>query len=293
MGAGMSRPLRLEFAGALYHVTSRGNERKAIYLNETDSQAFLDLIAQVCERFNWVIHAYCLMTNHYHLLVETPEANLSAGMRQLNGVYTQLFNRTHKRVGHLFQGRYKAILVQKDSYLLEVSRYIVLNPVRAAMVDSCEEWPWSSYCFTCHLQKPPPWLAVDQLLSLFGTERTQAILGYQDFVLRGVGKSLWPDVKQLMYLGSDSFVSEMQSKISHPELLSEVPAKQKRLPAKSLEWYVKQALGDRNKAIRLAHASGGYNQAELSHYFGLHYGTVSRIISGKSHKIQTGARGKT
>jgi putative transposase len=112
MGAGMSRPLRLEFAGALYHVTSRGNERKAIYLNETDSQAFLDLIAQVCERFNWVIHAYCLMTNHYHLLVETPEANLSAGMRQLNGVYTQLFNRTHKRVGHLFQGRYKTILVK-------------------------------------------------------------------------------------------------------------------------------------------------------------------------------------
>ncbi|RVT46320.1 addiction module toxin RelE, partial [Rheinheimera sediminis] len=163
------------------------------------------------KRFNWVIHAYCLMTNHYHLLLETPDANLSAGMRQLNGVYTQLFNRAHKRVGHLFQGRYKTILVQKDSYLLEVSRYIVLNPVRAAMVDSCEEWPWSSYVFTCHYQEPPPWLAVDQLLSLFGNEWSLAIRKYQDFVLRGVGKSLWPEVKQLIYLGSDSFVSEMQS----------------------------------------------------------------------------------
>ena len=137
----MSRPLRLEFTGALYHVTSRGNERKAIYLNGADRQAFLELMAQVCERFNWVIHAYCLMTNHYHLLLETQDANLSEGMRQLNGVYTKTFNRTHKRVGHLFQGHFKAILVQKDSYLLEVSRYIVLDPVRAAMVDSCEEWP--------------------------------------------------------------------------------------------------------------------------------------------------------
>jgi putative transposase len=289
----MSRPLRLEFAGALYHVTSRGNERKAIYLNQADYQAFLELLTQVCERFNWVVHAYCLMTNHYHLLLETPDASLSDGMRQLNGVYTQTFNRAHKRVGHLFQGRFKAILVQKDSYLLEVSRYIVLNPVRAAMVEICEEWPWSSYCFTCCYHEPPPWLAVDQLLSLFGSERSQAIGKYQDFVLRGVEKNLWPEVKQLIYLGSDSFVSEMQSKISSPELLSEIPAKQKRLPAKPLDWYVEQASGDRNRAIRLAYASGGYHQTELSHYFGLHYGTISRIISGKSHKVSIGAKGKT
>jgi len=208
----MSRPLRLQFAGALYHVTSRGNERKAIYLNETDNRSFLDLMAQVCERFNWVVHAYCLMTNHYHLLVETPDANLSEGMRQLNGVYTQRFNRTHHRIGHLFQGRFKAILVQKESYLLEVNRYIVLNPVRAAMVDDCDKWPWSSYRFTCNYQKPPSWLAVDQLLLLFGNERSLALRKYQDFVLSGVGKSLWPEVKQLIYLGSDSFVSEMQKK---------------------------------------------------------------------------------
>ena len=167
----MSRPLRLEFAGALYHVTSRGNERKAIYLDEADFRNFLELVGQVCERHNWVVHAYCLMTNHYHLLVETPDANLSLGMRQLNGVYTQLFNRSHKRVGHLIQGRYKAILVQKDSHLLEVSRYIVLNPVRAGMVDNCIEWPWSSYVFTCALQQAPEWLAVDQLLSLFAKTR--------------------------------------------------------------------------------------------------------------------------
>ncbi|WMN60889.1 transposase [Pseudoalteromonas xiamenensis] len=114
----------------MYHVTSRGNERQTIYRDEDDFARFLAVLMSVCERFNWVIHSYCLMTNHYHLLVETPDANLAKGMRQLNGVYTQQFNRKYQRVGHLFQGRYKSILVDKDSYLLELCRYIVLNPVR-------------------------------------------------------------------------------------------------------------------------------------------------------------------
>jgi putative transposase len=137
----MSRPLRLELAGALYHVTSRGNARNLIYLQDDDFELFLQILANVCERYNWVVHAYCLMNNHYHLLVETPYANLSQGMRQLNSVFTQSKNRKHHRVGHLFQGRYKAILIDKDAYLLELCRYIVLNPVRANMVSSPEEWP--------------------------------------------------------------------------------------------------------------------------------------------------------
>ena len=123
----MARPLRIEFAGALYHVTSRGDGRDDIFLDEEDRELWLDVLKTVCERFNWVVHAYCQMGNHYHILIETPDGNLSKGMRQLNGVYTQRFNRIHNRVGHVFQGRYKAILVQKDAYLLELSRYIVLN----------------------------------------------------------------------------------------------------------------------------------------------------------------------
>ena len=124
----MARPLRIEYAGALYHVTSRGDGQEAIYLGDEDRKLFLDVLGQVCERFNWATHAWCEMTNHYHLLVETPDGNLSKGMRQLNGVYTQRFNRQHQRVGHVFQGRFKAILVEKDSYLLELARYIILNP---------------------------------------------------------------------------------------------------------------------------------------------------------------------
>lgn len=141
----MARPLRIEFAHGLYHVTSRGDGREDIFLEDADRELFLEVLSESVDRFNWVIHAYCLMDNHYHLLIETPDGNLSQGMRQLNGVYTQRFNRKHKRVGHVFQGRYKAIIVQKDSYLLELARYIVLNPVRAEMVRTAREWPWSSY----------------------------------------------------------------------------------------------------------------------------------------------------
>lgn len=141
----MARPLRLEFVGALYHVTSRGDRREPIYEGDEDRSAFLSVLSSVVDRFNWLVHAYCLMDNHYHLLIAMPDGNLAKGMRQLNGVYTQYGNRRHGRVGHLFQGRYKAILVQKESYLLEVSRYIVLNPVRARMVRSAGDWAWSSY----------------------------------------------------------------------------------------------------------------------------------------------------
>jgi len=136
----MARPLRIELAGALYHVTSRGDERRPIFFEDGDRSAFLAVLGEVIARFGWLCHAYCLMTNHYHLLVETPHANLSQGMRQLNGVYTQYVNRSHRRVGHLFQGRFKGILVEKESYLLELARYVVLNPVRAGMeegVRSC------------------------------------------------------------------------------------------------------------------------------------------------------------
>src|SRR4051812_12351362 len=124
----MTRPLRLEFSGAVYHVTSRGDRQQTIYQDDADRVAWLEILGLVCVRFNFVIHSFCQMTNHYHLVVETADGNLSQGMRQLNGRYSQHFNRRHQLVGHLFQGRYKAILVQKESYLRELIRYVALNP---------------------------------------------------------------------------------------------------------------------------------------------------------------------
>ena len=158
----MARPLRLEFPNALYHITSRGDRREDIYEDDEDRIKFLTLLGKVVTDFNWLCHGYCLMSNHYHLIIETLDSNLTKGMRQLNGVYTQTTNRRHKRTGHLFQGRYKAILVDKESYLLELTRYVVLNPVRAkGMVRSIEDWPWSSYLSMINKVSAENWLTTD------------------------------------------------------------------------------------------------------------------------------------
>ena len=277
----MARPLRIEFASALYHVTSRGDRQEDIYLNDTDREAFLDVLSEVCNRFNWVVHAYCLMTNHYHLLIETPDANLSQGMRQLNGVYTQTFNRQHKRVGHVFQGRYKAILVQKESYLLELARYIVLNPVRAHMVRAAKDWPWSSYRATAGINEAIYGLHVDWILSSFAVRKTTAIERYKKFVAEGNKQPKpWEQLRNQIYLGNDKFVETMQSLIAEDTNLSEIPASQKRQVAKPLSYYDKRYT-DRDAAIMHAYASGGYSMNAIGEYFGLHYSRVSRILKAK------------
>ena len=275
----MSRPLRLEFSGALYHVTSRGNEKKPIFVDDVDFKIFVSLMAEVCQRFNWVIHSYCLMTNHYHLIVETPDGNLSRGMRHLNGVYTQRFNSKHKRVGHLFQGRYKAILVDKDSYLLELCRYVVLNPVRAKMVEAPGNWQWSSFLVTIGKQEGFEGLATDAVLLQFGNQRSQAIERFQAFISQGIGQDIWHNLKHQIYLGNDNFVEKHMKHLTNYEgKLSEIPQKQRRKPAKSLKEY--QDLNtSRNDAIVSAYQSGAYTMDEIANYFGCHYSTVSRIIA--------------
>lgn len=281
----MARPLRIEFAGALYHVTSRGNRRDAIYESDLDRENFLMIIADVCQQYNWICHAYCLMDNHYHLLVETPEANLSKGMRQLNGRYTQTFNRTHQRVGHVFQGRYKAILIDKESYLLELSRYIVLNPVRAKMVYSVIEWQWSSYRAMIGQEIKPIWLNNEWLLARFGQNKLAAIEAYKQFVSEGKGlPSPWEQLKNQVFLGDDKFVESMLSHIEGKQELSEIPASQRRPIPKELFYYA-QKYNSRNEAIIAAYASGGYSLKEVGDYFRLHYSTISGIVNDPKSKV--------
>ena len=204
----MARPLRLEFAGALYHLTSRGDHRDKIFLDDEDRRTFLDLLGKEILQQHWICYAYCLMENHYHLLIETPEPNLVRGMRRLNGVYTQAFNRRHGRVGHVFQGRYKAILVDKENYLLELCRYIVLNPVRAKIVTTVEKWPWSSYRATAGETMPPKWLAADQVVSFFSGRRSS----YRRFVSEGITQgSIWEHLNGQIYLGEEEFLGRMQN----------------------------------------------------------------------------------
>ncbi|WP_428033655.1 REP-associated tyrosine transposase [Amphritea sp.] len=275
----MARPLRIEFAGALYHVTARGNARAPIYFSDEDRDAFLTLLAEVCNRFNWACHAYCLMDNHYHLLIETADANLSKGMRQLNGVFTQYINRTHSRVGHLFQGRYKAILVEKDSYLQELSRYIVLNPVRARMVYNAEEWPWSSYRAMVGLSEPRSCLTLEAVLSVFGLKQEKAQQMYRLFVDDGLNQpSPWEELKNQVYLGSDAFVDEVQCQLKPDQSLEEIPRLQKSGPLKALSYYAKK-FPDRNEAMIKAYQSQHYTLKEIGEHFGISYSTVSRAVN--------------
>ena len=271
----MARPLRIELSGGLYHVTSRGDRREDIYLCETDREAWLDLFGEVCERFRWVCHAYCEMTNHYHIVVETPEGNLSKGMRHLNGVYTQYVNRTHRRFGHVFQGRFKGIMVEKDSYLLELIRYVALNPVRAAMVGDAKEWPWSSHRALLGIDPKPAWLETDWVLGQFGTHRMDAVRGYEDFVRAGVGlPSLWDELTGQIFLGGKEFADEMRKVRSDDDRLREVPRAQRRPVAKSLDDYSNQG----RKGMAMAYLSGDYTIQSIADHFGVHYSTVSRAI---------------
>jgi len=278
----MARPLRLELPGGVYHVTSRGDGREDIYLSDADRAIWLGVFAEVCERFNWVCHAWCLMSNHYHILVETPEANLAQGMRQLNGVYTQRFNRSHDRVGHVFQGRYKAIMVERDSYLLELARYVVLNPLRAKMVKRLENWPWSSFLATCGQAVSPPWLQTDWILGQFGSRRSSAIAKYVSFVYEGARlPSVWAQLQGQIYLGSEAFVKKMQSQIEQKPTLAEIPRAQRRAITQPLSQFEEHH--PRNEAMSRAYLSGQHSMQAIAQHFGVHYSTVSRTIKNFEH----------
>jgi putative transposase len=273
----MARPLRLQFAGALYHVTSRGEGREDIYFGVVDRREWLSVLDQTCERFRWRVHAWCQMDNHYHLVLETPEGNLADGMRHLNGVYTQHVNRTHRRVGHVFQGRYKAVLVEREAHLLELARYVALNPVRAGMVRDAAEWAWSHHLAMLGLVPAPAWLEADAMLGLFGSTRAEAELAYVDFVRAGVGlPSIWEGLRQQLYLGNDAFVARMQARIRNEAALEEVPRLQRRAPAQPLSWYEREHECD--VAMSLAYASGDHTMRQIATHFGVHYATVSRAV---------------
>jgi putative transposase len=277
----MARPLRIEYPGALYHVMTRGNGKQKIFRNDKDRQTFLDLLNHIRARFRFICHAYCLMDNHYHLIIETPDGNLSWGMRQLNGVYTQKYNRNHKKTGHVFEGRFKAIIVDKDSYLLELSRYVVLNPVRIQMVEYPEEFKWSSYRSTIGLEESPPFLTIDWILGQFSKRKKTAEKLYADFVYEGTSRpSPWKDLKGQIFLGDKRFIEKHKSPLFERE--KEIPHSQRYADRPELSDIFSYHI-PRNKIVRdelmtKAHLTYGYTMKEISDYLGIHYATVSRAI---------------
>jgi putative transposase len=298
----MVRPLRLEYEGAVYHVTSRGNERAAIFRDDRDRARFLEILGSVVSSARWALHAYCLMGNHYHLLVETPLGNLSRGMQRLNGRYTQWFNFRHDRAGHLLQGRFKAILVEKESHLLELCRYVVLNPVRARMVASAGQWPWSNYRMTLGKTRSPEWLEVDWTLSQFSSRPTAAREIYRRFVAQGQGlRSPMKDVWGQIYLGGEVFRQEMDVRLKGQKLDSEIPVIQRRpwvTDLGAIKTAVAREFGrrpeelsrrrggdDKMAAIYLSRELTNSTGAKIGRAFGVTGSQVSHVIK----KIQSGA----
>jgi putative transposase len=276
----MSRPLRIEYEGALYHVTSRGNAGRDIFVDEKDRGSFVETIASVVNRYRFIIHAYCLMTNHYHLMVETPEGNLAAGMRQINGAYSQRFNHRHGTKGHLMQGRYKAFVVEKEGYLLELSRYIVMNPVRAGMVSSPRQWQWSSYCATAGIKEKEKFLHTGWILDSFSSSRAQAHRLYREFVQEMIGeKNPLRGARGGIILGSEHFIEQ------HRELLEKILDKEvvrgQRYAARPS---LKQIFGGTKRDVGISEAvhRWGYKLKEIGDFLGLHYSRVSRIASIKA-----------
>ena len=221
------------------------------------------------------------MGNHYHLLIETPDGNLSKGMRQLNGIYTQKYNWLHHKTGHVFQGRYKAILVEKESYLLELCRYVVLNPVRAGIIEKPEQWRWSSYRFTAGMRMPTDYLTTDWILGLFQQKKTEAEKLYRKFVRAGIGlKSPWDALRGQILLGEEDFVDAHRDLLRDKQPVKEIARAQRYLnrPKLSTLFLKGRSRSERNTLIHRAHIQHGYTMKAIADHLGIHYTTVSKVI---------------
>ena len=301
----MARPLRIEFPGAVYHVTSRGDRREPIFVDDEDCEAMLAVWARGMQRFDAQALAYCLMGNHYHLVLHTRQANLSMLMRHLNGVYTQAFNRRHGKVGHVFHGRFKAILVDREAYLLTLCRYVELNPVAARLVSAPEAWAWSSYAAHVGTAPTPAWLDSDGLHGFLlghavrdAADRARAAAKYaalmladaERLALGGAGASepdaapnatasIWTQgLRQQVYLGDEAFVARMQA-LAEPQRLQsrETPRAQRKRAAALSEWLAGAAT--REQGMHLAYTAGGMSMTQIAHELGLSVSRVSRLIA--------------
>ncbi len=287
----MARPLRITYPGAFYHVTSRGNERKDVFRSRRDREKFHEYLTSATQRYGAVIHAYCLLNNHYHLLLETPAGNLSQIMQHINSAYTTYFNIKRKRSGHLFQGRYKAILVEADAYATELSRYSHLNPVRARLASRPEEWPWSSYRGYIGQEKVPEWLKSEFILGYFGKRATDAMKKYRAYVEDMLGKEYESPLKETFgtaLLGSAGFIKAITAgHVTTKELERDLPALRQFACRPALEdilYAVKSVIGSDEK---LARQAGMY----LCHkYSGEKLRTIGKLFNVKESAISEASR---
>ncbi len=273
----MSRQLRLEFPGSLWHITHRGNERRAIFFDDDDRATFLERLAKTVERFRWIVTAYALMPNHYHFVVELTEDNtLSRGVKWLDGGYAQYVNWRHDRVGHLYQGRFRAVLIEKETHALEVLRYVVLNPVRGSLVARPEEYEWTSHRAVLATTATPSWLSVDRVLAQFGRNDAVARETYRRFVEEGIGSGRcpWDDLVGGMYLGSEQWIEDLRSRIEATPRSVEHPIAQREVARPEMSRIIsavattfrmtdERIRWERGGVVRMAAAWLGWNEGGL------------------------------
>jgi len=261
----MARPLRVSIPSGIYHVTARGNAKADIFLNDADRRDFLDRFARTIGRREWICLGYCLMPNHFHLLIQTPRPNLSAGMQSMNGSYAQAFNRRHDRGGHVFQGRFHAAVVQRDDHLLAAVRYVVMNPVAAGMCSDPREWAWSSHNAVMANQRQSILVAVDELLDHFGGD----IAAYEAFVM---ASATAVDLGERTVFGSPEYASDL---LPDRRPSPEIPLRYWAEGRPALGLLVD---GHGDEAIATAHRVHDYPLAEIARHLGVHVSTVSRRL---------------
>jgi len=263
----MSRPSRIEYPGAVYLASAKGVRGRPVFASDADRELFFDILRLVLDRFGWVCHAYCLEDNRYRLLIETPQANISRGMRQLNGLFTQRLNRRHDHVGPVFQGRFKAVVIEKEAWLLELCRHVALMPVHAGLAARAEDWPWSSHAATAGKISEPDFLTTGWVLEQFGSSRRSAQAEYRQFVEDGLeAPNPMLKVRDQIILGSDAFRNELLGgmKVILPASLS--------LAA------IEARYAQRGEWMAAAYRDYGYTMQEIADHAGLHISSVSKII---------------
>jgi putative transposase len=282
-GGLLTRPLRVVFAGASYHVSSHGACAEPVFRTDEDRERFLEILQRVADRYHLVCYAYCLMNDHYHLLLETPEGNLSRAMRQVNGVYGQYFSRRHRRPGRVLGGRFKSQVVEKDAFLLKVARHVVLSPVRAGLVAEPADWRWSSYLATAGEAPVPPFLAAGRLLGILGGQTlVEARECYRSFIQEGLPdrEASVEGLERPLILGRPAFEESLRLFLHDPALSRKMAVKSRRSPP-PLEDLIPESLPRdvRNARICEAHCRHGYTMKAIADHLNLHRSTVSRIVT--------------
>ena len=278
----MARRPRIQFPGAVYHVMSRGNRKAPIYDDDHDRECFLEIVGEMSVRYSVRIYTLCEMSNHYHLVLDTPRGNLSDAIRHLNGCYSQAYNRRHDQTGHTFEARYRSLVIQGEIYLKRANRYVVRNPLRARVTNSAAEWRWSTYRATAGLETPPPWLYLDWIESSFNAaSREDAQRRYRDYVNARTASKSKIDTKALV-LGSKRFEAAVVEAIRLQQLDRLLPigdAVPAPPPLASLFHGVAAGSHSRGEVIFDAHVTHGYCLGEIAMHLGIHRTAVGKLFA--------------